>query len=498
VLLVVTVLTLASLTFSQLMLTERRAADAATQQSQARAAAESGIEAARVFLAQPVEDIELTGGWYDNPDVFQAAMITDSEDARHRSRFSLVAPVMDEGGVVGIRFGVEDESTRLNLNALLALDKVRRNTGRDLLMGLPGMTEEIADAILDWMDEDDETREFGAEVDYYSGLEPAYAPKNGPLETVEELLLVRDVTPELLFGVDANRNGLPDANELPPEMLSGVDNSDGSMTRGWSAYLTLYSLEKNTRADGSKRIDLNQSDLQKLHDEIADATGNEELAVFTVAYRQAGRYKGKDKSQPIGRRRVDFKKKGKTKLRSVLDLAGVKVQMQFVGEKNAIVVDSPIPDSPMDGGELISLLMENTTVNPAEVIPGRININQAPRAMLEGIPGMEPDIVEAIISQRIMDPIEAEEDRIHETWIWSEGIVSLSQMRRLLPFVNAGGGVYRVQSVGYFDGTGPAARLEAVIDTTESPPRVILWRDLTHLGRGYPAEMLGVGLAEGF
>ncbi len=41
------------------------------------------------------------------------------------------------------------------------------------------------------------------------GLDPPYAPRNGPMETIEELLLVRGVTPELLFGVDANHNGSP-------------------------------------------------------------------------------------------------------------------------------------------------------------------------------------------------------------------------------------------------------------------------------------------------
>ena len=39
------------------------------------------------------------------------------------------------------------------------------------------MTEEIADAILDWLDEDEEPREYGAESDYYSSLSPGYAPR---------------------------------------------------------------------------------------------------------------------------------------------------------------------------------------------------------------------------------------------------------------------------------------------------------------------------------
>ena len=49
----------------------------------------------------------------------------------------------------------------------------------------------------------------------------------------------------------------------------------------------------------------------------------------------------------------------------------------------------------------------------------------------------------------------------------------------------AGTQVYRVQVVGYFDGGGPAARVEAVIDTNGGRPRIVYWRDLTELGRGF-------------
>jgi hypothetical protein len=45
--------------------------------------------------------------------------------------------------------------------------------------------------------------------------------------------------------------------------------------------------------------------------------------------------------------------------------------------------------------------------------------------------------------------------------------------------------VYRVQSVGYFDGKGPAARVEAVIDANGGRPRILAWRDLSELGRGW-------------
>ena len=109
------------------------------------------------------------------------------------------------------------------------------------------MTEEIADAILDWVDDDDEEREFGAEADFYSGLAPAYAPKNGPLDSLDELLLVRGVTPDLLFSLDTNRNGVLDTDETIGTAASSLD---ADQYLGWANYVTLFSKESNLMLKG--------------------------------------------------------------------------------------------------------------------------------------------------------------------------------------------------------------------------------------------------------
>ncbi len=59
------------------------------------------------------------------------------------------------------------------------------------------------------------------------------------------------------------------------------------MDRGWSGYLTLYSMEKNVNSAGAPRIDLNQDDLQTLYDSLA-STLNEDWAKFIILYRQNG------------------------------------------------------------------------------------------------------------------------------------------------------------------------------------------------------------------
>ena len=67
--------------------------------------------------------------------------------------------------------------------------------------GLEGQElEEAIDAVLDWRDEDDSLRPNGAENDYYQGLEPPYLPRNGPFQSLEELMLVRGVTEGMFHG----------------------------------------------------------------------------------------------------------------------------------------------------------------------------------------------------------------------------------------------------------------------------------------------------------
>jgi type II secretory pathway component PulK len=58
----------------------------------------------------------------------------------------------------------------------------------------------ILDSILDWRDVDDLVRPQGAESTVYLDLEPPYFAKDGPIDDLSELLLVRGVTPPMYFG----------------------------------------------------------------------------------------------------------------------------------------------------------------------------------------------------------------------------------------------------------------------------------------------------------
>lgn len=539
VLIVCAMLTLAAYTFASLMVTYRSATKLANRQCQTEQVLESGAEAVRLFLMQDQATRQESGGRFDNPAFFQAIPVVLGESLIDRANFTVISPVLDEeGNLVGPRYGLEDESTRLNLNALLLLDKTQKGAGRNLLMGLPGMTEDIADAILDWIDEDDDPREFGAESDYYMSLKPPYAAKNGPLNTIEELLLVRDIMPQLLFGADVNRNGMIDASEqetlqlLQPLQMGSTATasstattgsestsddasgdtssgstdssssntmSSGSLDRGWSGYLTLYSTEKNVNAEGEPRIDLNSDDLETLYSSLAERL-NEDWARFIIAYRQYGAYEGNDSGTDIGTiGDLDLTKQGKTKLTQVLDLVGKKIQISNGGDNDKPkVVAAAFANDPVSMAIYMPLLMDNTTINPAKTIPGRININQAPRAMLQGIPGMDADMVEEILAQRhsALDETADTSDQDNEAWIMTAGIATLDQMKKLMPFVCTGGDVYRAQIVGYYEDGGVSGRAEVIFDATGAVPRIVSWKDISHLGRGYPLDVLGVRSTE--
>lgn len=396
-------------------------------------------------------------------------------------------------------------------------------------MGLPGMTAQIADCILDWLDPDDVPRANGAERDFYSSR--GYAPKNGPFETVEELLLVNGITPQLLFGQDIDRNGNIDSQEAKisiqfPASTSSTSSTSGSsgstgslgssssssggitglpgstsgsssmlsaasMTQGWSAYLTVYSHESNLRHDGQPKININAIDLQQLYQALSGVLGSD-MATFIIAYRQGKVVSGSQTTVATSGKRPDFTKPGNTLLASPLDLVGCKVQVTFQGDQQASVVNSPFDPTPQVMAGYIPTLLDTLTIVPATTVPGRININLAPLTVLMTIPGMDANTATMILSAQQTSSGMLGSNRNYPTWLYTEGLLTLDAMKKLMPFVTCGGRVYRAQIVGYFDAGGPVSRAEVVIDATTTAPRLLLWREMSHLGRGYSRTVLGL------
>jgi general secretion pathway protein K len=92
---------------------------------------------------------------------------------------------------------VTGEAGKVNINTVSEAP-LRKIIGQ---MGLEGEARDVVvDSILDWRDPDDLYRINGAENDYYQSLKEPYNCKNGNLDSIEELLLVRGVTPDLFYG----------------------------------------------------------------------------------------------------------------------------------------------------------------------------------------------------------------------------------------------------------------------------------------------------------
>ncbi len=506
VLIVVMVVSLGAYTFSAMMLAHNETAMLSTNYQQARWLVDSGIDTIRVHLSLTESDRLESGGSYDNPVLFQAVNIIPDPDPSAAGNFTVLSPAINSDGyTAGIRYGLENESARLNLNLLITADDYAENGGRTLLMALPGMTVNEADAIMDWIDEDDDTREYGAEYDYYQGLSSPYTPTNGPFNTVEELLLVRGVSPQLLFGADVNRNGMVDAHEqaalsavqqiadLTATAESAAENMiSGSLERGWSSYLTLYSQENNLNINGEPRINFNEEDLTKLHQDLS-AVFSVDVANFVILYRQGLPAASSSDGVPIpaAAYQVDLTVAAEQEITQILELIGVSLEgpPAEAGE-DPIIIQSPWPVETF--GVYIDNLMDNSSTNANPTIPGRLNINAAPRTLLEGVPGLNSEAIDRIVQERFTDPTQDTSNYTrHETWLVKNLIVTLEEMKLLQPFITGNGDVYRAQIVGYYEGGKASSRAEVVIDSTTVTPRIRLWRDLSHLGRGYPLEVLG-------
>jgi general secretion pathway protein K len=101
-----------------------------------------------------------------------------------------------------------DESGKLDINTLTDNSAIIL---KNLLINF-GVTPEdadtIMDSVMDWRDTDDFHRLHGAESDYYMSLPNPYKAKNANFDTVEELLMVKGMTPEILYGTEGKKGAI--------------------------------------------------------------------------------------------------------------------------------------------------------------------------------------------------------------------------------------------------------------------------------------------------
>ncbi len=486
VLVVIVILTLAAYQFSELMNAESRGAQKGVRTHQARSLADSGIHYCIAMLSdRNTLTGQLGGNPYDNPSAFRRVPVPTTNGLQ--GYFSIVA-VDDSNELTAsslpTRYGVTDEAGKINLNTLLKLDSSGKIM-HDMLMRLPNMTETAADSIIDWIDTDETTRTNGAESQFYSARSPAYRCKNALLDSLEELLLVRGVTPALLFGTDRNRNGLADSGE------------SGTFDRGWLPYLTIYSRELNRDTEGNPRIFLNSRDLTALNTQLQGLL-SPELANFVIAVRLYGPSSTSNANTPtksgdpaalanvVQQALSSGNARARFSISSPLDLVTAQVTVPQANNQPPMVFRSPLADSGVQR-QFLPILYDKFTTQRSVELPARINVNTAPRTVLATLPGLTETDIQTILDRRPSLTLSESADPIYQTpaWLLTEANINPIVLRALERYVTTRTQVYRIQAIGYFDGDPTVSRVEAVVDTNQGKPRIVYYRDLSELGRGF-------------
>lgn len=140
---------------------------------------------------------------------------------------------------------IEDEERRINLN-----------TATKSMLDKLGLKEDIVCAIIDWRDNDEITLPDGAEDGYYQSLNKPYHCKNAPFESIEELLLVKGVTSEILYGEDnisqlitVYGKGQININTASKKVLSTLPGLNEELAQNIIDYRAGGDLEEGTKDD---------------------------------------------------------------------------------------------------------------------------------------------------------------------------------------------------------------------------------------------------------
>ena len=149
---------------------------------------------------------------------------------------------------------MEDEAGKIPLHKLANGNEYNMDI-REILLRLLTLPEfgldqskagDIADAIKDWIDADEEiTPPGGAETSYYATLNPPYAAKNLPLDCIEELLMIKGITKELFSGT----------NERPGLAQFVTIYGDGFININTAPKMVLRSLSPDISSTAADKMD---------------------------------------------------------------------------------------------------------------------------------------------------------------------------------------------------------------------------------------------------
>jgi DNA uptake protein ComE-like DNA-binding protein len=328
-------------------------------------------------------------------------------------------------------YGLIDESSKLNLNAGFV--------DAAMLRQLPGMTETLANAIVEWR-----TAAGSNQQSTSTTTTASTSVKQAPFESIEELALVTGATREILSGEDANLNGALDTNEDDGSDSEPVDNSNGRLDPGIFEYVTVFSRESNKQSDGTTdRINLSNlaQSTQALTTMIDQALGDGRAAKI-LPLAAAG---------PPMRSVLEFYFRAKGSNLSAADFAKIAYEMTT---------------------------NEQQQLKSGDFLVGLINVNTASETVMRCLPGMDTNTASQIVTARLNQTT----PDANYAWLVDEGIVKAGAAPAWLANITGKSSQYMadVAAVGR-NGRG-YRRTKFVIDASGTTPRIIYRRNLAPLG----------------
>jgi len=470
---IILMMTLLTYGFLISMRTQNLAAATAGNQLQARQAAFSAREIVCSLLEDSLASRFAVGGLEHNPMLFsEIRLLFAGED---REDFSSGGFVLSN--LTDRRMGIINESAKINLQTLLSHDANSPGFGRDCLMRLPRMTESIADHILDWIDKDDEPREFGAETEYYRDNN-GILPRNATPPTLSEFENIPDVTREMIFGA-SSQNPNDNQNGSPKETIQiGQVGEDASIP--WSRFLTVRSAERNETYEGLQRVHLNSTDLFELHTSLVELI-DVETANFVILARQYGiqsRTKsdngtGSSSAKSPSGYPIDLTIPPVYEIESLLEIVGATIRIEDVeAPENSIVVASPYSGQTTNLDQRLETFLDETTVSRKLVIQGRVNINLAPLEVLLSVPGIDEELANQILAVR--------EGQKHNSktcfWLLSNRLVNMEQMKSLIPSITNRGEIASFMFGGWSHPNDAPMVYDAMVDATGKTSKQLFCR----------------------
>jgi type II secretory pathway component PulK len=371
------------------------------------------------------------------------------------------------------RFGIVDEASKLNLNT----------ADSQMLQMLPNITSDMADAIVDWRDPDDTITGNGAESEYYLSLNPRpYNAKNANFETVEELLLVRDFTKDVLFGNDLNRDGVLDQYERSLSGGGGMAaavNSGATDSRGLFNYVTVNSVEPNTTVDGQARINVNDADTSALQQALSDALGANratqiinQLAPSYARGRAGAGGGGGGGNAPAGGNTggtgagtgTGTGANGQPQQQQILNV--------FADMGTFYIASGMKPDE-------FDKVADKLTARQEKTLTGLVNVMTAPRQVLQCLPGLQSGDADLLVAQRSSQSTTASIG-----WVFTA--LQPTTAARIAPYLTNRSFIYSADIVAVSGNGRSFKRVRIIVDAQKSPAKIIYRRDLS--GWGWPLD----------